>query len=37
MGLVKEETIKKYIEENGEKFVFCTEVKQYYYDSEEGE
>lgn len=35
MGLVKEETIKEYIEENGEKFVFCTEVKQYYYDSEE--
>lgn len=35
MRLVKEETIKKYIEENGENFVFCTEIKQYHYDSEE--
>ena len=35
MKLVMEETTKKYLEENGEKFIFCTEIKQYHYDSEE--
>ena len=35
MKLIMEKITKNYEEENGEKFVFCTEVKQYYYDSKE--